>query len=64
MLELMKKVLENLSNDTHYFKKEFLKAKNWLSEEEFSELVLHIQNTINNISHLELITCEEVEIGE
>lgn len=54
MLELMKTVLKNMSHDAHYFKKEFLKAKNWLSEEEFLELKNYLKSIIGNNPILEL----------
>lgn len=53
MLELMKTVLRNMSDDAQYFKKEFVKAKKWLSEDEFLELKHYLNSVLDNNLMLE-----------
>ena len=59
MLELMKTVLKNMSHDAQYFKKEFLKAQKWLSEEEFLELKNYLNTSLGNKKPIEL---EEIKV--
>lgn len=54
MLEMMKVVLKNVSNDAHYFKKELLKAYNWLSNDDMSELKFWLRANFGSLRRVEI----------